>query len=92
VACGCDGLKVAGLCYFCCKVRAGLFSSNGYADTLSTEQQVFVGIYGPRARDGWSPADGLIRALDPDEAVDYERYRGLRYLVQIGGMTEVLSV
>jgi hypothetical protein len=92
--CRCDAaVKVAGLCYFCCKELAGLFGSNGHGTTLTEEQAAFVGIFRHRRpRDGWQPADGWVRSLDPDPDVDLERTAMLRFLAAMGGMDELPSV
>jgi len=61
-------------------------TSNG----LSPEARAFVGLYDARSLDGWRPADGWVRSLDPDPDVDLERVAMLRILVGLGDMTEEL--
>jgi hypothetical protein len=53
--------------------------SNG----LSDEERAWIGLYRPRPRDGWQPADGWVRSLDPDPEIDVERTAMLHWLASM---------
>ena len=86
------GLPSFGLssCYRCLKRTVDWNQDPPRADDLNETERTFVGLFPPRASDGWEPADGWVRRVDPDRIdVDPERVAMLRALQDVGGMTEL---
>jgi hypothetical protein len=86
-ACGLQALGFSG-CYACLKGRVDWTDRPPSPNGLTEQERAYVGIFPPRPRDGWRPADGWVRDLEPDLDVDLERVTMLRYLVGLGDMTE----
>jgi hypothetical protein len=77
------------LCYFHTKAAVDWSVHPPASNGLSREERAFVGLFPPRPRHGWQPADGWVRSLDPDPEIDVERTTMLHWLA---GMTEEPSV
>lgn len=87
------GLRVGGRTYWQLKL-------DWFADRhLTPEQLAYIGAVDPfldgdsewRTDRGWRRAEDALRTVTQDDA-DYERYRGVRWLIDLGDATMELSV
>lgn len=92
--CNCPSdIKVEGACYWAIKVGAGLIgdhSPNGHGRPSEMQLRWIGALRERRRHDGWQPA--WLAIHDPEDDVDFEASRGIRYVMQIGNMREELSV
>jgi hypothetical protein len=86
-------LKIEASCYFHVKASADLFadiSPNGHGSPTEEQLRWIGAINERRRRDGWRAA--WLAVHHPQDDVDYEKWRGVRYVMSIGHLRGELSV